>query len=223
MQSTSASYRSYAIDFWGFGETAKEPELYSMADQVELVHAFMEKLGIGRVALIGHGLGGLVSLLFAKLFPDQIDRVMAISSPSKIDNIDDRLRTTPEDQLGKWMVNSTPGSEMPIEGMNKVDFVAIQTALEEIGEIDLSNLISVDHPCLFVQGTRDPGIHPPSWDWQATLPKNTHYIAFENSGHYPMLSEPVKFHRLLSTFLSLEQGQSPKQLQLKEEWKRRVR
>jgi hypothetical protein len=38
-----------------------------------------------------------------------------------------------------------------------------------------------------------------------------------------MLDEPSKFNRLLSDFLALGSGEYPRQLQLKEEWKRRVR
>ena len=38
-----------------------------------------------------------------------------------------------------------------------------------------------------------------------------------------MLDEPNKFNRLVADFLSLSSGISPRQLQLKEEWQRRVR
>jgi hypothetical protein len=37
------------------------------------------------------------------------------------------------------------------------------------------------------------------------------------------LDESSKFNRLLADFLALPSGESPRQLQLKEEWKRRVR
>jgi hypothetical protein len=50
-----------------------------------------------------------------------------------------------------------------------------------------------------------------------------HAIPFEACGHFPMLDEPARFNRLLMDFLSLPSGTSPRQLQLKEEWKRRVR
>jgi len=55
------------------------------------------------------------------------------------------------------------------------------------------------------------------------LPESAHFILFDGSGHFPMLDEPAKFNRLLADFLSLVSGESPRQLQLKEEWRRRVR
>jgi hypothetical protein len=51
----------------------------------------------------------------------------------------------------------------------------------------------------------------------------THHIIFDESGHFPMLDQPTKFHRLMNDFLDLASGESPQRLQLKDEWKRRVR
>ena len=52
---------------------------------------------------------------------------------------------------------------------------------------------------------------------------HVHQINLEESGHFPMLDESAKFNRLLTDFLALDSGLSPRELQLKEEWKRRVR
>jgi hypothetical protein len=43
------------------------------------------------------------------------------------------------------------------------------------------------------------------------------------SGYFPMLDEGSRFNRLLGDFLALDAGTSPRELQLKDEWKRRVR
>jgi hypothetical protein len=50
-----------------------------------------------------------------------------------------------------------------------------------------------------------------------------HQVYLEGAGHFPMLDDAIKFNRLLTDFLALESGLSPRELQLKEEWKRRVR
>ena len=79
-------------------------------------------------------------------------------------------------------------------------------------------------PCLFVNGLNDPAVAPPDLDRCYThFLLNTHAINFDQSGHFPMLDEGSKFNRLMIDFLSLPSGDSPRELQLKEEWKRRVR
>jgi len=50
-----------------------------------------------------------------------------------------------------------------------------------------------------------------------------HQIVLEESGHFPMLDESARFNRLMTDFLALVSGDSPRELQLREEWKRRVR
>jgi hypothetical protein len=50
-----------------------------------------------------------------------------------------------------------------------------------------------------------------------------HSITLESSGHFPMLEETQVFNRLLVDFLALDSGASPQELEIKEEWKRRVR
>jgi pimeloyl-ACP methyl ester carboxylesterase len=42
---------------------------------------FLYEMGIGRVALVGHGLGAVVAVLYALRNPDVVDRVMAVSYP----------------------------------------------------------------------------------------------------------------------------------------------
>ena len=48
-------------------------------------------------------------------------------------------------------------------------------------------------------------------------------MVLENSGHFPMLDEGPRFNRLMADFMALDSGESPRELLLKEEWKRRVR
>jgi hypothetical protein len=50
-----------------------------------------------------------------------------------------------------------------------------------------------------------------------------HQVNLDGSGHFPMVDNPVQFNRLMTDFLALDSGASPRDLQLKEEWKRRVR
>ena len=86
--------------------------------------------------------------------------------------------------------------------------------------VDIRNL---GVPCLMVYGPNDPAIATPSAEKVDALPSHMHQVSLENSGHFPMIDNPTQFNRLMTDFLALDSGASPKELQLKEEWKRRVR
>src|SRR5258707_6484609 len=81
MQQLSVKYRTYALDLWGFGDTGKDPRRYEFKDQVLLLQEFMDKLGITKAALVGHGLGAAICLRYASQFPDRAPRVALISAP----------------------------------------------------------------------------------------------------------------------------------------------
>ncbi len=108
---------------------------------------------------------------------------------------------------------------------SKTDPYAIQAGLANLQHLDLPGLTQgLGSPCLLVYGQGDPFVDTAALAAPIThLPQHAHQIIFDQSGYFPMLDEPVKFNRLVADFLSLTSGASPRQLQLKEEWKRRVR
>ena len=75
------SYRTYALDFWGFGESGKKRETYAVQDFVGLVNQFMEQLGISQAPLVGHSMGGTVSLSMAIQYPQRVRKVVVVGSP----------------------------------------------------------------------------------------------------------------------------------------------
>jgi len=74
-----------------------------------------------------------------------------------------------------------------------------------------------------VYGQHDPLVPPPATGESVNLPHMMHQVVLDNSGHFPMIDETARFNRLLTDFLALDSGMSPQDLQMKEEWKRRVR
>ena len=222
MQVTSTSYRAYALDLWGFGETARNALNYSLEQQSSLLDRFLMEMGIGKIALVGHGLGALVGMTFAARFPKSVDRVMAVSCPLAYEAVHTRLRTAPPLELSEWLSSRTPEAVTALSDSAKADPQAVSASMVGLQANNLfGGFRDLNIPCLLVYGEKDQAITIPSEDF--SLSTMTHQIVLEGSGHFPMIDETVKFNRLLTDFLALEQGQSPRELQMKEEWRRRVR
>ncbi len=222
MQVASTSYRAYALDLWGFGETAKNALKYSLDEQVKLLDHFLNEMGIGKIALVGHGLGGLVGMKFASRFPQSIDRLMAINCPLSYEAVSSRLRTASPQELSDWLSNRTPEAISALSDAPKADIKAIAESMTGLQSDNLfSSFRSLNIPCLLVYGEKDQAITNPSYETATST--FTHQIVLDGSGHFPMIEETIKFNRLLTDFLALPSGVSPGELQMKEEWKRRVR
>jgi pimeloyl-ACP methyl ester carboxylesterase len=225
MQAVSVNHRAYALDFWGFGDTAKEPGRYMLLDQVNLLQAFLEHLGIGRIAVIGHGLGAVVGLMFAARYPATVDRLMAVSFPVGSVSLNSRLLTDLPQSLADWLLRRNNEAEAVRIEAPKTDVQAIATSINGLDtDLLMKTTNQIPTPVLIVHGFNDLALPLSNPDAHLIdLPDHTHFILFDQSGHFPMLDEANRFNRLLTDFLVLKSGESPTQLQLKEEWKRRVR
>lgn len=73
-------HRVYAMDLVGSGHTDKPSVPYSISYMAQFVKDFMETENIDRACLIGHSLGGGVSLLFSIQFPDKVEKLVLVNS-----------------------------------------------------------------------------------------------------------------------------------------------
>ncbi|GAB4486882.1 MAG: alpha/beta hydrolase [Anaerolineales bacterium] len=223
MQAASVSFRAYSLDLWGFGDTAHDAQRYNINTYVGLVKSFLEEMGIGKVAFIGHGLGGLVGLHFTRLYPQMVDRIMAVSVPLDVNMVAARMRTAPPAELADWLLSKDPAAEPARVDALKADPQAIAASFLQPDTFNLANRIAaITTPTLLVYGQNDPAVPTPPFSPDLS-PYNMHMITLDPAGHFPMLEDSARFNRLLTDFLALGSGDTPRELQMKEEWKRRVR
>jgi pimeloyl-ACP methyl ester carboxylesterase len=225
MQVASTSFRAYALDFFGYGDTSRNPLKYSLEKQTDLLNRFLDEMGIGKVAIIGHGLGALVGFTFIKQWPGSVDRIMAINCPLNYEAVNARLRTATMAELVEWLATSrTPEMTSALADAPKADPQAVSASMDGLQSQNLFDEVqSHTVPCLLVYGPNDPSLTIPVQENGETLPLHIHQINLEGTGHFPMLDDAARFNRLLTDFLALDSGISPRELSLKEEWKRRVR
>jgi pimeloyl-ACP methyl ester carboxylesterase len=126
--------------------------------------------------------------------------------------------------LADWLLGKGANTEPARTDASKADLLAISTSFTSLNDLDLTPMLdSTPAPCLIVHGLDDPAIHMLEDERVMAMPELVHQVVLEASGHFPMLDESTRFHRLMTDFLALDSGESPRDLQLKEEWKRRVR
>ncbi|HEY75989.1 MAG TPA: alpha/beta hydrolase [Thermoflexia bacterium] len=229
MDDLSDRYRTYALDLWGFGDSDRRRGGYTLSDYVALVCRFMDEMGIVRAPLVGHALGGVVALRMAVESPERVEQVMGVSVPldgmsisrplaSFSGNGNDILTRV----LGRRQASEYP--EVQLEA-NKTDGLAVADTVRAVMQMDLRrDLALITVPVLLVYGGHDPLIQKPEekghlrWRDQED---NIRVICLESARHFPMLDEMNKFNRLLRQFLDTNGDLSA--LEVKEEWRRRVR
>lgn len=82
----SKKYRVITIDLLGHGETGCLGYIHTMEDMADAIHAVLAELRIRKAILVGHSMGGYVSLAFAELYPDMVKGLVLQNSTSRADS-----------------------------------------------------------------------------------------------------------------------------------------
>ncbi|WP_310991494.1 alpha/beta fold hydrolase [Aequorivita marina] len=74
------------LDFPGHGKSDVIAEIHSMELMAEVVNELLEHLQIPSATLIGHSMGGYITMAFAELFPEKIERLILLNSTPAADS-----------------------------------------------------------------------------------------------------------------------------------------
>ncbi len=224
MVELASSYRAYALDFWGFGDSDKIQARYSVEGYVGQVALFLEQLGIMRLPLVGHGLGGVIALHFASQFPERVEQVMLVNTPLTELAISRSLSgftggSNPAERiLGRRL---SAYQEVAMESA-KTDGAAVVRSLHSMIGQDLTLLLEeLEIPIMLTYGTQDTLIQVPDEKILEDLDYNVYAFPMEGVQHYPMLEETPKFNRLVLDFLLHKDNWDA--FQVKDAWRRRMR
>ena len=214
-------YRTYALDFWGFGESdAKRGDTFIVQDFVSMVNQFMEQLGIVSAPLVGHSMGGTVSLSVAMQYPQRVQKVVVIGSPIVGSSLSILLQLFGIRPIGfvvytnLWAFKLTYRLLAPFYSHDKnwtqmMDRDVSRTKLEafflSIGSLrrtDLRpNLSQIKVPVMGMYGPKDIIVHPEQWKPLKEGIPHSRVEIFPTAGHFIMLDDPPRFQEILRDFL----------------------
>ncbi len=222
-------FKTYSLDFWGFGSNPVEEGFsFSVDNFVEMVYQFMERLGIRRAPLIGHSMGGTVSLGMTIRYPERVVKVGVVGSPIVGSSLNLLLKLSGYQAVARFFFISPPLVKLFLRGysyfmandgrkmsrMIAEDFsqVTVNSFFESIGtlrETDLRPRLSEIHvPTLGIYGRKDIIVDPRQHDVLLKGVPSAEGHLFQKSGHFPMLDEPEHFHATLIQFLHNNQVNS---------------
>jgi pimeloyl-ACP methyl ester carboxylesterase len=223
MQAMSAQHRSFAFDLWGFGDSSRAPDLYTLDAYASMIDQFIDQLGVARpVYLIGHGLGAAVGLRYTVKHPENVEKLVSISLPVTGDYIHARAQGNDSDGIIKALGKIHNFPEIDSE-LRKVDRDAFARLVKEVkGTNFATDLAESPRPVLLLYGDQDQMVNAPAGEHDyLTESANSRYFVKMDCGHFPMLQDKTRFNRLLLDFFLA--GDDLTQLAPKEYWSRRTR
>jgi pimeloyl-ACP methyl ester carboxylesterase len=233
MDHISERHRAYALDFWGFGESDRHASEFSVSEYVDMLIGFMDNMGLTRVNLAGHGLGGMVAIRAASEHPERFGKLMTVNTPIQGEKaisvrpgaLLSRLfgRAHPTNVWSKMVrqldINDVQIKDEIIEDTDSLSETLVERVVASILKADLrSDLSRLDLPMLAVYGANDSIVSHEQAELLRDEYRSLQVLKLHRSNHFPFLDQPNVFNRMLLDFLASEG--TP--VEIKAEWRRRV-
>ncbi|MEM9593100.1 MAG: alpha/beta hydrolase [Acidobacteriota bacterium] len=210
LPAVQGSYRTVTLDLPGHGAASAEREAWTVQAFGDDVAALVQSLDLGDVVLVGHSMGGPVSLRAASLLPGQVQGIVAVDTLHDADfkwegeEIEGMMRAFEADFTGTC--SNFVHQMFPEEGVEaiveKVRSSGCDGSRAAVGTALMQDFANLDMPAWF-QGAGVPiraiNAAAPS---PTQVEGNRAYADFdaaimEGVGHYPHMTRPDEFNPLL--------------------------
>jgi pimeloyl-ACP methyl ester carboxylesterase len=223
MSYLGAYYRTYALDFWGFGESGKKRESYTVQDFVSLVDQFMDRLGIERAPLVGHSMGGTVSLSVAVQYPRRVSKVVVVGSPIVGSSLSVLLKLLGLRPIAVILFNVMWAFRMGMrvysplicrdprfpammdKDLSRTTVESFLRSIASLHKTDLRPILpQVKVPAMGMYGDKDIIVSPDQWKPMLEGIPHARIKQFPKAGHFIMLDDSNPFMNTLKEFLDKE-------------------
>lgn len=220
-------FRVITLDNRDAGENDEETADYSVSDMANDVVALMDTLGIERAAVVGHSMGGFISLHLATEHPERVSRLVLVgTSPAAGVAIGQPFPPPPReswivDPVERSMAASPPSYgpgffEQHPEKLAEIAEMARGNRITRDGYARQSRAINETHdvrprlgeitaPTLVIHGDADSSVSVKGGKLLLDGIPNAEMHVYPGVGHHPMREEPERFMNDLLTFLRGDQ------------------
>lgn len=220
--------RVLAIDLIGFGYSSRVAEpTYSLNYFAQTVREFMDAMNIERASIVGHSLGGAVTLELARLYPERVNKLVLIAPGTYLVNLltpiqlAARVPIAPRAFLGLTMTNErarmrawrralgdparmNPQEKAmrvrPAQVKGTVDALVAMAASEWTSDL-VEEMRAITAPTLILWGDKDHAVPLRHGDRHARALPNAEYVILEGAGHIPHVEFADAVNQLMIDFM----------------------
>ena len=205
----SPKYKVVTIDLAGHGESGMNRKNYTMELFGEDVAAVVNELGLKKVILIGHSMGGVVVIEAARILKDKViglvgaDTFQNLGETMTADQIEPFLKPFKENfssHAKEFVKSMFPPSANPVLVKKVSDDMASappEVAISAMENMFKDNAITalkeIDVPIISI----NCDLYPVREEENRKLVKSFEVKMMKGVGHFVMLEDPAKFNQLL--------------------------
>ncbi len=201
------SYQAIALDQRGCGKTEHPPSGYEVPQFVDDLSQFTRRLGLERFHLIGHSMGGQVSMLFTLKYPEKVQTLALLDSvPADGLFLNDEIRANfallaNDPKMFRQAMDAVmPYGEGPAYADRAAEIAlacAPQTLKENLESMHqtrfLADLAKITTPTLILHGKDDLVIPLELMVPTMKAIVDARVVIFTRCGHSPQVERPGEF------------------------------
>lgn len=194
-------YRVYLVNLPGFGALRRSGPRFVLAEATSWLLAWMEAVGLEGAHLVGHSMGGYLSLRLAARRPEAVGKLVLVD-PAGVPT-----HRTMLGHLGPLLLAArySRPTFLPVlvrDALHAGPFTLLRTTRDLLAEDVRGDLRRVGAPTLLIWGGRDPLIPPAIGDVMRAGIPDSRLLVIEEAGHNPMFDRPEDFNNALLAFLA---------------------
>ena len=196
--------RVYMLDLIGFG-ASRTLHPFALAEAAGYLIQWLDHLGLERVSLVGHSMGGLIAAELAADTPERIDRLVLVD-PAALP-IDADLLTHALSLLHELRYVSPSFLPVLVVDALRAGPLTLWRAATALMLADLRpKLAQIRAPTLVIWGEHDALVPLAFAQQLAQYLRYEKLVVIKGAGHVPMWDRPQEFNRALMEFLLVDEG-----------------
>ena len=135
-------YHLITFDLPGFGRSAKQNLLYSPENYSAFLQWIISEYAQGSAILLGHSMGGAITLHFAASYPDHVERLILVDAAGILHRSAFTKNMVQIDSQKKWPWFLSAISEEPIAFVNYLTGSAIEKLEKKTASQDIDTILN---------------------------------------------------------------------------------
>ncbi|MFD0768092.1 alpha/beta fold hydrolase [Bacillus sp. CGMCC 1.60114] len=190
-----------AVDILGFGHSSKPMDFhYSFPNQANLYYKLMKKLGYDTFAILGHSMGGEISLNLAYLYPNAVSHLI-LADATGVESLQHEKGSPKPNLSNDLSTVSTPKEYRKNEVKYKREDTEHYTELSKMRPRRLRiNADEIKVPTLIIWGRNDKSVSWKNGETYHQFLKNSTLHIIEEGEHAPFRQQPKEFMQYVDEF-----------------------
>jgi pimeloyl-ACP methyl ester carboxylesterase len=200
----AARYRVYLVDLPGFGSMRRAEGGFVLSEAAGWLSSWMEAVGLERAHLVGHSMGGYISLMLAARRPDLLRRLVLVAPAGVPTGRSMHGYLLPLIRASRYM---TPGflSVLVRDALRTGPLTLLGATRELLAEDVRKYLRGIEAPTLLIWGGRDTLVPPSVGGVMREEIPDSRLLVIDGAGHVPMFERAAETNAALLAFLAGEE------------------